>query len=494
MVGVRDSEEVKTELREGVALRDPVWLPLALAAEALRERVESVGLRVSRGLPLGVGLALPDEEAVGVLVGVVDPLDVNIPERLGELVGLAGDRVPVGEGLGVGLRVRVAPCDRDHDRDLVPVWGSDGVAVQLGLQVTDLVDRLALAHEAVRDGEAVLVTPGDGEGVRVAVGDCVVLQVEVRLALPLPLPDGLRVRVTDEADRVFPDAEAVRHTDAVPVAVEVALSVRVPEGSSDAETLGVSARLAVAVAVPDGRVTDSGRVPEAVGVGDGVQVAVGPEGDAVHARDRVAVRVRGRVLEAVGVAVREGLRDAVAERVTLRNRVAVKVEAVGLSALVTLVLAVRLPLGDDEADSFSDRLGEALSVCRAVGVAVADRVIRGLVLVVGVRDGDVMVRDGVEVGLGLLECVGRNESVGVRDRVVLAETLARSDAVGVVVRLRDSCSVCVAVPVGDSDQVHVEVGVGVREGGDGTGVADLVRETVSTRVMVVAEAVWVRED
>ena len=489
-VGEREVLRVSVELKEGVGLREDVWLTMDWEKEVMVGLGEAVAVPVklcvagADGVREADGLRIRDRE--WLWEPVPDPEAVRVKVREGASVT---DSDAVLEKVAVAVRERVGDSRRvtDGDREREADWEevrpglSDAVRVIAAVTVGVLEggDR-----EAVRVRERVGVLVG-GEGVvlrdwlELHVADGVAVQVlGDRLRV---LPDGVRlsVRVGDRVSSSDPLGERLRDhvvvgegADGVPVREEDGgLAVGLWLRDADPECVAVPVEVCVV------GVREPGVAVE--GVRDCVPAVTEREGETV-----VRLNVGVTVPEAEG-RVGEGVPLPVRLPVTVTARAAVSVEE-----------AVRVAL--HEADWVTVEVGGAVGVSEGVAVRLGDGVAEG-----GVRERDqvrvreVSVGDSVALGLAGTERVRLGVGVGVGDRLrevvsaAVAEALPERDGLTVAdcvggeavvetVRVLREAVRAERVAVPDAGRVAVADGLGLEVCVGGV----WVRETVRRRLAV----------
>ena len=244
---------------------EAVAVPLADAARRVADEV-----RVVVGVVVPVTLALAPRVSVRVTGGV--PLPLGVPESEAVLLPL-----DVAVSLAVAPRVRVADCVGVDDPVCEPV--SKGVCVLLG------------------DREVVAVTEGTAPLDRDEEADAVMLAVDDRVPVVLPVPlavqlaDGVSLGTARSLRELVGVVEAVWLLLLVPVPDGVALPLKLPLGVIEggapngrllvgvllSEALGVLVLLLVGVPVPDRvrvEVSDGGAPLLSVAVPEGVPVVL----------------------------------------------------------------------------------------------------------------------------------------------------------------------------------------------------------------------------
>ena len=369
---------------------------------------DAVGVAVNDVELVGVLDRLEEGEALAVTVTVADGVVVGDPD-----FDAVVDAVTLEVGLGVkgalGLELELDPRESDEVGDTVPdaLRLTDGDAVGVALAVGVTVELAVLVCVDVRAAEgdsAPLSVPlADGLGVSLLERDA--LSPEdidvVGVGVLLGVMDGVEEISREAVEDGEGVSELVLVPDGVSVAVGVPLPLELAVALDESETLGVMEALAPTVTEPVGDADADAAIDSlAEGVPIGVPV---DEGVGLTVPDGVALVVDEKESELVIEPVPDGLAptesEAVGERDTDRESERVEL---GVGTAVT----VPEPVSEDVA------VGVALTLAVAELVTESDPVFDGLAPIVneavGERETD-PESDAVE--LGVIEDVGVLEVV-----------------------------------------------------------------------------------
>ena len=327
---------------------------------------------VCDGVPVSLTVCVPDDEEVGLEVGVEESVPLSEPVTDGlapierDAVGVRVDEAERLEVvLGVPDVVAVPVGDDEAVPETLPVPVPVGVMVDVGVMLNDSVDEpVPLALPVIVDDVDTEVLP---VGELVPVGEALVVEVVeaiIDCEILIELDElGLTPNVSDDVGVFVHDAERL----AVEDSVRVEVPVPVPVGELD--DVGVILNDCVVDPVPlPVIVEDAATVVLPVAAAMVVEVIDGIV-DCELLLEPVELGLTPRVMEAVGVCDRD------AERLDIEE---------GVPVPVMLIVEVVEAIMDCELLSEPVELGLAPRVMEAVGVCDAERLNVEVVLPVGV--------------------------------------------------------------------------------------------------------------